>query len=771
MRLRHVVSALTALLLPVAAAQGRQSTPPAAGAGPDVPHAATTYKEIWQALKGLDGQAMSGSPVSNVTLHRDVGAFHLADGRVTLFGPINGHPAAAVFQGQGRFRFAPPIAAERAQLTRFYEVDSLDESFDWAVFLFADGTAAELEQAATFADPGPGASDAGGRLRKAIDVLSEDEEQWFNSAVLAPFLNGEQNGMFYALVHTDRRGDLYFTFDPDRREEVSLSKKGRRGGTYVVCQFHQAPDYTIDDLGSEWDKEQFAINQYTIDATLANNLDFSARTNLNLLADFDAPRWIRLSLFSELTVDSARWQDGRPATYFRGKENPNLWLYVDPATMTDQQDVLHLVYHGDIIKRRENWTFMLTSAGWYPRGGRAQARFDLTFHTPAKYKFVSIGDKTVDSTANKVRTTRWTTEGPAFNASFNIGDFEEYEFTDPRIPPVTLQIAESQHNRMTNFLLQEDMDQAVGTDIVNSLSFFQNWFGPVNVNHFYVTEIPFSHGEAFPGMIHLSWTTFQWTSNKGYDEIFRAHEVAHQWWGIGVGTDSYHDAWLGEGLADFSGLWYMQTVLMDPTKYMKRLTDMRKDILEAQKDAGPIWLGRRMLSEGSAQDYNTIVYEKGAWVFHMLRNLFLNLDEMSDEVFKDMLRDFYQTYQGHQVSTEQFKELVERHAGLDLDWFFNEWVYGTDIPTYRFSWTAEEMPDGQFKARARIRQENVPDDFKMAVPFKIDFGENGFARLRYFVDGPVTEIEFPPLPMRPEKIIFNDLESVLARVKTERWRN
>jgi hypothetical protein len=59
-------------------------------------------------------------------------------------------------------------------------------------------------------------------------------------------------------------------------------------------------------------------------------------------------------------------------------------------------------------------------------------------------------------------------------------------------------------------------------------------YGPPPVQHFYATETPTFDGEAFPGMIALSFSTFVRTDDRGFDETFRAHEVAHQWWGIGV---------------------------------------------------------------------------------------------------------------------------------------------------------------------------------------------------------------------------------------------
>jgi len=100
-------------------------------------------------------------------------------------------------------------------------------------------------------------------------------------------------------------------------------------------------------------------------------------------------------------------------------------------------------------------------------------------------------------------------------------------------------ISEEAHKKLGAH--QSKMRETVGSDMSRSLRFFQSVYGPTDIKHFYVTEIPEYHGEAFPGMLHLSWVTFQKTDDQGTDEVFRAHEVAHQWWGIGVDYLTYHD--------------------------------------------------------------------------------------------------------------------------------------------------------------------------------------------------------------------------------------
>jgi hypothetical protein len=111
----------------------------------------------------------------------------------------------------------------------------------------------------------------------------------------------------------------------------------------------------------------------------------------------------------------------------------------------------------------------------------------------------------------------------------------------------------------------------------------------------------------------------------------------------------------------------------------------------------------------------------------------------------------------------------ETEADSDMSWFFDQFVYGAEIPTYRVAHRVEQTGDGQWKVKLRVRQEGVPESFQMYVPVTLDLGKKQVARFRVKVAGPVTELELPPVPAEPRKVTFNDLEGVLAEVKTVGW--
>lgn len=168
---------------------------------------------------------------------------------------------------------------------------------------------------------------------------------------------------------------------------------------------------------------------------------------------------------------------------------------------------------------------------------RHPALFDLTFTSPEGFLLAAVGDR-VDSAAapkHMVRT-RWVTRDPIRNASFNIGIFDRYEVPLPDIPPTTVLWSENLHRTIGQIFAQrgrnvvigggKNMKAQVGDDVANALRFFRAVYGKAPVQRFYATDIPWLHGEAWPGIIGLSWATFFETSQDGSDEIFRAHEVA-----------------------------------------------------------------------------------------------------------------------------------------------------------------------------------------------------------------------------------------------------
>jgi hypothetical protein len=768
----------------VAALTGARAASTAGAAVTAPADTGVTFERFLDGFAALAPDPARGAAIPGFTLQRDAAEIRFGPGELFLCSAVADRVCGAVYVGSGTFLLRPPTQVEREQLARTVGADSLEVRFAAAALVFDDSTLAELERLGPFgarAPPAAAAAVAGECVRYLFGT--EKKQRDLDPVVAKAVLEAGHDGMFYAHLAPKGGDPVFFGIDSRASEAVSALRRppdDRVGSDReVVTQFARAEELVLDpdsDVRGSVDEQR-----YRIEASIADDLDFEAVTTVDLLAVVEGERWLPFLLAGDLEVDSVR-VDGEPASWFKGEKSSRVWVRLNRPSAKGAPLTIRFRYHGRLLERTGDWITLLESVGWYPRHvPKARALFDLTFRVPSQFQFACVGRPRGSRRDGRFTTSRWVTDRPVRNASFALGFFKEFEVKDARIPPLRVQMAASGHTELASALGQEGitsgraMDQQVAADAANSLAFFAQIYGPPPDSALVVTETAERHGEAFPGLIRLAWTTFQDTRASGSDEMFRAHEVAHQWWGLGLDFKTYHDQWLSEAAAEYSALWYLQAVRGDNRRFFATLKDWREEVLSNRQyllgrgpKTGPVWLGVRNSTSTTRGDYGLVVYRKGAWVLHMLRNLLLDLDTMSDARFTGLMRDFYRTYAGRAASTTDFQFLAEAHVGQGLSWFFDQWVYGTGVPTYDFAWTSEPAGEGRFLVRCRVEQTGVPPSFRMYVPVKVEFAGGRFARTRVLVEGARSEFTLP-VPLAPQEVVFNDLSSVLCEVRSVPW--
>lgn len=181
---------------------------------------------------------------------------------------------------------------------------------------------------------------------------------------------------------------------------------------------------------------------------------------------------------------------------------------------------------------------------------------------------------------------------------------------------------------------------------------------------------------------------FQWsggmenqtmTSQGVYSSWLNAHELAHQWWGDMITCATWHDVWLNEGFATYAEAVYAEKKPGGSySSYLSRLQARRP-----YSYGGTVYV-YDISNYGSLFD-GTTVYNKAAWVLHMLRGV------VGDETFFDILAGYRAAYEGDSATTDDFAAVAEGVYGDDLQWFFDEWVYGGGAPYYRFGWEQQQI--------------------------------------------------------------------------------
>jgi len=194
----------------------------------------------------------------------------------------------------------------------------------------------------------------------------------------------------------------------------------------------------------------------------------------------------------------------------------------------------------------------------------------------------------------------------------------------------------------------------------------------------------------------------------------------------------------------------------------------------APNDAGPIWMGLRLVSPRSEQGYLNVTYPKGAFVLSMLRSVMYSDEpkaENRDQAFIDMMHEFMETHAEKPASTESFKAVAEKYMSkvMDLqkngrlDWFFNEWVYGTQVPRYSLKYDVQPAGGNEVKIKMEITQSEVDENFAMFVPVFADFGK-GMIRLGQVpLAGNTTRTVIFDVDKAPKKVELNAYKDVLER--------
>jgi aminopeptidase N len=196
-----------------------------------------------------------------------------------------------------------------------------------------------------------------------------------------------------------------------------------------------------------------------------------------------------------------------------------------------------------------------------------------------------------------------------------------------------------------------------------------------------------------PGMIFLSSRMFDSTRPMPEERLQR--EVAYQWWGQTVGLKSFDDAWLSQGLAEWSAFAYRESHLSGAALDAAQREQQERALTFEQ--TASIARAPSALDDQSGA-YQSIVFHKGAMIFRMLR------ETIGNEKFNQLLKTFLEEYRGKNASIDDFEKLTSRIAVENLRYFFAQWVEGTGVPEFTVDYQIIRTRAGKFRTRGTVKQ-------------------------------------------------------------------
>jgi hypothetical protein len=770
-------------------------------------HAAGPGFEAWDALVSAQPKN-SGSQVSGVVLVRDAFTFYLDSGAFFPLPEVSGRIVGGVFRGRGRFELKPATENERRLLSlrsRQKDLQIVSDSFEEAVFFFTDGSEKQLLA------PGRPAQEDESKLASVYHRILNKPEKDLHADLrlrLLPDLIEEApaaRGLFLACFDADKLPSAIAVFSPNGLDRTWLETDSGAETTALIvihderggCWYSERPLAASAFLPARETPDLDALH-YSVDTTIRKNTDIEGRTTLRLRCTRSGVRVVPLNLFAKLRLSAVQLKRGdAPAAavpFIQGNdksEDPVVVILPGPLSPGEEAEITADYQGEDVLHDAgENNYYVGARQNWYPdlNGMRDWAVYDLKYRIPQKRQIVSVGKLVESTTDGDFAVYRYTSGRPVRGAGFNYGDFRLIErddpesgvkvrvYTNPGLPNFAKQLQDllpTIHFDPVS-MAQDTLADSISTARVGTL-----YFGALPQNDIAVTQqTEWNFGQSWPTLIYIPYMAFlDWVTRaelrldnaKSFVEEVTPHEFAHQWWGHRVGSATYRDVWLEEGLAEFTVSLVVERA-RGANEFRNYWERARKVILDTPRhsvcanwEAGPISLGPRLMTKETPQAYSAIVYRKGAFVVQMLRGLFWDPKNPDhDHRFIAMMKDFIETWAGRNATTGDFQAIVERDAPApftrDMGWFFHQWIDGTALPKIESSIRVEDAGKGRYRLTGSIVQSGVPDDFRSVIPVYFEFDKD---RLVRFAQATVTGNRSVPLqgeialPKKPLRVVVN----------------
>jgi hypothetical protein len=452
--------------------------------------------------------------------------------------------------------------------------------------------------------------------------------------------------------------------------------------------------------------QRFEVTNYVITAELLPSQHFlTSKARIDIVPNSDITT-LTFELHSNLRVEKVADSAGKEVSFKQDGQALNLSL-INP--LPAGKDASVTVKYGGMLNSTDGspvedikvayvgpeGSYLLYPGHWFPvstnHGNRFTATMNIT--VPSDETVVASGRAAAPERQPGKVTYTYVFDNPSFPGTVIAGKYV--------VQPATAVGAD-----IALYLKpgHEGLAAPYGDTAAKIMAFYSDVFGPLPSAHLNIVEIGDDTlgGYTAPGIVGLASRAF--TNPVNYRLL--AHEISHLWWRSLVSPATPDDAFLDEGLAEYSKALYVQETAGDAA--FEDL--MRNTAIGAltHEDVAPIAQAGQ-LHEFTAE-YQSIVFDKGAMVFHMLRWL------IGDDAFRKTLRAMVQQYAWKAIATDQFQRLAETESKQELTFFFAQWVNSTGVPQFKRNWAVYRLPKG-YQVVGKMQQDL--DIFRMPVEIRV----------------------------------------------------
>lgn len=562
----------------------------------------------------------------------------------------------------------------------------------------------------------------------------------------------------------------------------------------------------------------FHASHYEIDAVVSPaNQVLSARVHADFVAD-QASRDLEVQLNPDLKINSIQ-MNGQPVPFLRTAGRPlDVSITLPNAVPAGQKVTLNFDYSGPLATGDESpskgvrlayigkdTAYLLLASRWFPLVSYIGQRYTAVYHLTVPGDFAVVGSGTgsapdtvpepaeakpapgaalpVGQAAPPPTTQQAQAQAsPQSAGASGGGQWLRYTFTDNQpemsgtLVAGALELSPETVSGLpiSVYTRPSDKDTAAryAQSLANIVTFFSSEFGPLMNRNLTLVQLPAAapmNGASAPGLVLVNQR--QWSESPS--EQLLSQLVAHQWWNNLVEPATGNDVWLSDGLSRYSEVLYEEHASGEGG--MRRAVD--ECAVGAVMDEGASPIGQAASLQPYTTAYQSVVTDKGAMVFHMLRA------SIGDDAFLSLLRDYLQKYSGKIATIDDFQQLAtakvaslptptapegsEPPPKLNTVAFFSQWLNSTGIPSFQLEYIVYRTQKG-FKVVGKVKQNLTT--LNMPIQIKVETEGNPVTKTIQVV-GDSTEFSIDTFgEPKPNGIILDPNNDVLKSTPSLRVR-
>lgn len=453
---------------------------------------------------------------------------------------------------------------------------------------------------------------------------------------------------------------------------------------------------------------RFDVTNYHIEAQLIPDQHLLRAGADITFVPLDATRSVVFELNGSLHIDSIE-RDGVALTNFVqdavgvGALGPSVRVDLGAVVPANQPVTLRFRWNGALVSPEggplatkrlayvgTEGSYLFYASRWFPFHNYAADRStsDITLVVPTGYQVVGPSDEpVVPQQQAKDGTTRYrfVQRKPVLPGNFAAGQFITR----------TLRFGsyEIQFNTKPG---SENRIDAFAEPMGKVLEFYTQQYGaPASGKKLVVVQSDDETLDTYSGsgIVFLASHLFDAARPVPEEKLHR--EVAYQWWGQTVGLKSFDDAWLSQGLAEWSAFTYRESILTAGSLDAVQREEQERALTFEQ--TASIGRAPAVLDDQSAA-YQSIIFYKGSMAFRMLR------ETLGRDKFNALLRAYVDKFRDQNASIDDFERLTTQLSGQNMRYFFAQWIEGTGVPEFTVDYQIIRTRSGKFRTRGTVKQ-------------------------------------------------------------------